>query len=746
VITTAVGPIEINWDGVPLSGVVAIDTETELIREDDPTHVPRVALLSATDGRRTLIVPPLQIGDFLRAHDGCVWVLFNAGFDIWVLLRELQSRRDRRTTQLVWGMAARGMVRDAMRLNALVTIGTVGELPKKGTATLEHLAHAYTSIRMDKHADAKYRLHSDQLIGVDLTTVVDAGWFEYAARDALATHALYVNLYGCAMNLVGSYGRAVEAADQTWGLLTEVIQVDAAIALAAIERRGLHVDIRRAKALRKRLSRLISRQTNRLAMMIAQDPVLAAAAATSPKSGGGLFRHSRTGRLQFTQCGSPRRSDKALRAIFEAVLASIGRQTGAPPAATQTPGRAVSTKAEHWRPYRSRHRVVDNWFRLQDLVKLKSLVPGKPRRVHPHYAVLVTTGRTSCSGPNIQQLPRRGGVRELFTAAPGHVLIGVDYHCVELRTLAAICRARFGSSRLADVFADGGDPHAYTAALVLGMSPGQFAALASTDPSRFHAERNKAKAINFGVPGGLGRERLAEYARANYGVEMTADDAAALRARLINDIYPELAHYLDEDKMVALAGNLCCHPDDLWRRLDRSGGRSPGIPGSIVRIVAGNPFNADGTAYDASWTADVWQALRTCCQNNEVAPLLTASHAGDELRDVLTRSPAVTPTGRVRANCTYTEARNAPFQGLAADAAKLALFELERRGFRVVAFVHDEILIEVPTGSDYDAAAQGLRDVMCQQMEFFRLLWGCHGWRLSCVFIGCLACFRRRQC
>ena len=44
----------------------------------------------------------------------------------------------------------------------------------------------------------------------------------------------------------------------------------------------------------------------------------------------------------------------------------------------------------------------------------------------------------------------------------------------------------------------------------------------------------------------------------------------------------------------------------------------------------------------------------------------------------------------------YTQARNTPFSGLAADGAKMALWNLTHIGFRVSAFVHDEFVIELP--------------------------------------------------
>ena len=61
--------------------------------------------------------------------------------------------------------------------------------------------------------------------------------------------------------------------------------------------------------------------------------------------------------------------------------------------------------------------------------------------------------------------------------------------------------------------------------------------------------------------------------------------------------------------------------------------------------------------------------------------------------------------------------RNTPFQGLACDGAKLALWELLKAGYRVVGFIHDEVLIELPEGSNYTAAAQQVDQILCQSMQ-----------------------------
>lgn len=78
---------------------------------------------------------------------------------------------------------------------------------------------------------------------------------------------------------------------------------------------------------------------------------------------------------------------------------------------------------------------------------------------------------------------------------------------------------------------------------------------------------------------------------------------------------------------------------------------------------------------------------------------------------------AETLTGRIRSRCSYTQARNTPFQGLAADGAKLALYELIRRNFRVVNFIHDEFLIEIPITENLETVAKEVDQILVEQMR-----------------------------
>ncbi len=80
---------------------------------------------------------------------------------------------------------------------------------------------------------------------------------------------------------------------------------------------------------------------------------------------------------------------------------------------------------------------------------------------------------------------------------------------------------------------------------------------------------------------------------------------------------------------------------------------------------------------------------------------------------------------RVRGGLNYTAALNSHFQSLAADGAKAALFAASYEcycdeasplyGSRIVNFVHDEIIAEVPVEVGHEAAAR-LTEIMIREM------------------------------
>jgi len=78
-----------------------------------------------------------------------------------------------------------------------------------------------------------------------------------------------------------------------------------------------------------------------------------------------------------------------------------------------------------------------------------------------------------------------------------------------------------------------------------------------------------------------------------------------------------------------------------------------------------------------------------------------------------------TITGRLRANCVYTEACNNPFQGLAADGGKEALWNMFLQRIRMVDFIHDETLneIKITNPKTITEEVEQIEDTMIKAME-----------------------------
>ncbi len=155
------------------------------------------------------------------------------------------------------------------------------------------------------------------------------------------------------------------------------------------------------------------------------------------------------------------------------------------------------------------------------------LLEGTQVPINARWNVLVASGRTSSREPNWQNLPRRSGVRECVIPRPGFLFGSCDYSFIELVTLSQVCLSRYGFSRLADAINAGMDPHLDMAASLLGIT---YADAAGRKKEKAIKDaRQLAKALNFGLPGGLGVDSFRSYAQAGYGV--TLSDAEARERR-----------------------------------------------------------------------------------------------------------------------------------------------------------------------------------------------------------------------
>ncbi len=202
-----------------------------------------------------------------------------------------------------------------------------------------------------------------------------------------------------------------------------------------------------------------------------------------------------------------------------------------------------STSAEVLESLRGEHPVVDGLLEYRELSKLKSTyldalplqVNPTTGRVHTSFnQVGAVTGRIASSDPNLQNIPTRTElgrqVRHAFVAAPGHVLLSVDYSQIELRIVAHMAQ----DQRMLDAFRHGQDIHAATAAAVMGVPLEQV----SKD------QRRKAKGVNFGLIYGMSPYGLTRY------VNITLAEAENFVAAY-NQQFTGVKQYLDGIRRLA---------------------------------------------------------------------------------------------------------------------------------------------------------------------------------------------------
>ena len=150
----------------------------------------------------------------------------------------------------------------------------------------------------------------------------------------------------------------------------------------------------------------------------------------------------------------------------------------------------------------------------------------KTKRIHANFEPLGTsTGRVSCHGPNLQNLPTDSRFHAAISAPNEKVLVTADYATCELRVLAALS----GDKTFIEAFAQDADLHSRVASEMF-QKP-----VSKTENPHL---RQRAKAINFGLIYGMGHRALGKQ------VGVSEDDARILLKQYF-DAYPGIADFLE---------------------------------------------------------------------------------------------------------------------------------------------------------------------------------------------------------
>jgi DNA polymerase-1 len=197
-----------------------------------------------------------------------------------------------------------------------------------------------------------------------------------------------------------------------------------------------------------------------------------------------------------------------------------------------------STAASVLDELRQEHPVVDLILEQREIAKLKSTytdalpeeVNPETHRVHTSYSQTGSvTGRLASSDPNLQNIPIRTElgrqIRRAFVAAPGRVLLSVDYSQIELRIVAHLSH----DEAMQRAFRENQDIHAATAAAVFGLRPG------AVTPEM----RRRAKAVNFGLIYGMSPYGLSR------STDLTLSEAEDF-VKVYFERFPGVRSYLDE--------------------------------------------------------------------------------------------------------------------------------------------------------------------------------------------------------
>ena len=202
-----------------------------------------------------------------------------------------------------------------------------------------------------------------------------------------------------------------------------------------------------------------------------------------------------------------------------------------------------STSADVLEELSGKHPVVDLVLENRELAKLKSTyIDALPLQINPRTGRVHTsfnqtgsvTGRLASSEPNLQNIPTRTDlgrrVRNAFIAAPGWLLLAVDYSQIELRIVA---HAAQDEAMLA-AFRDGQDIHATTAAAIYSVSLEKVT----------RAMRRHAKAINFGLI----------YGMSSFGLSRSTGLTLAEAENFVKAYFqkfPGVKRYLDDTRRLA---------------------------------------------------------------------------------------------------------------------------------------------------------------------------------------------------
>lgn len=585
--------------------MIFLDCETELIGAG--RVAPRIACVTIGGFEPPTVHKPARgVETLKRWNEEGFLVGHNIAFDLGCLVRF-----DPRLAPLVWRWYDEGKIWDLGIHERLFALAMgwglhpqIGKPIISAGVSLASLAKGLLGIEIGESKTNKNapRLRYGEVVDTPLNEW-PSDFLEYAIEDVRITRQVFV----CQYARLKKSGLPTHGEGDRLELPSQSLQVRSAWALHHLSAWGLRADPLKVDTWRADLA--TKKESYRLGLERAQ--VLRPNGKRDLKKIRALVESAYAGNPPLTEKGSVSTSNEILEESGDPTLKNLAKWAGV-------------------------DKLLNTFGSVLDRASSAPLCA--------RWNVLVRSGRTSCTNPNLQQLPQKGGVRECFTPRPSKCYIGADYSTAELVALAQVQKNWGIPSEMGKAISRGEDLHLKLASELAGCSYADAIERKRAGDPKILQLRKLAKIPNFGLAGGLSAHGLLSYAKGGYGIELTLQECKDLVKSWFRT-WPEMRAYFRGVEEITERG---------WAR-------------------------------------------------QEV-------------------------TERIRGGVGFTDGANTFFQGLVADGAKFALYEVVRAcfllpesplyGARPVLFVHDEIICEQDL-KRAPAGAEELKRIMEESMKLF---------------------------
>ena len=309
------------------------------------------------------------------------------------------------------------------------------------------------------------------------------------------------------------------------------------------------------------------------------------------------------------------------------------------------------------------------------------------------------TGRTSCSNPNLQQIPSHlKTIRMLFTASPNYVLVGSDYSAQEIRVLASMSKDK----NMIKTFEENKDIYAMVASLIYHNNYEDNLEHYPDGSKNVEGakRRSNTKSVVLGLNYGRGTASIAEQ------IEESFEDTQTIVDEYFKE-FPNIKKLINDSQKNARKYG---YVTDLWGRRRRL----PDIQLSRYEVrdkkedSLFNPFLICKDRQIKNSLVDKYiEKIDNAKYKKDIDKIKQeATKDGIEIKD---------NTGFI--SQAERQCLNARIQGSSASMTKQAMLniyndeELNRLGFRLLINVHDELIGECPKENAKECAKR-LEEVM----------------------------------